>query len=55
MKFTWWDKLCAGVYAFYLIIRYGIKGTKKITDEAYKTAVELNKRLLEKLNEKNLF
>ena len=54
MKITWWDKLCVGVYAFYLVIRYGLKGAEEITDEKYKKAVELNKRLLEK-HDKILF
>lgn len=55
MKVTWWDKLCALVYALYLVFRYGIKGAEEITDDEYKKAVELNRKLLEKLNEKILF
>lgn len=55
MKLIWWDKLCVGFYTLYLVFRYGIKGAEEITDDRYKKAVELNRRLLEKLNEKILF
>lgn len=36
MKITWWDKLCAGVYTFYLVFRYGIDLAERIVDDEYK-------------------